>query len=74
MIRTKGRYRNGQIELAGPIALPEGAVVDVTVEPEVGAEADEWQQLGMDRLEQERNNDSDAIYDDWRRLYGVQKP
>jgi hypothetical protein len=46
----------------------------VTVEPQVASENDEWRQLGIDRLEQEWNNERDAIYDDWRRLYGVQQP
>jgi hypothetical protein len=72
MIRTKGRYRHGQIELEGPIAIPEGALVDVTVGPETSSENDEWQLLGMDRLEQEWNNKRDAIYDHWRRLFGAQ--
>jgi hypothetical protein len=71
MIRTKGRYQHGRIELEAPIALPEGSLVEVTVEPEVVSENEDWRQLGIDRLEEEWNNDRDAIYDDWRRLYGV---
>ena len=32
-----------------------------------------WADLGMARLEAEWDNPQDAIYDDWRRLYGVER-
>ena len=32
-----------------------------------------WAELGMNRLEAEWDNPQDAIYDDWRRLYGVER-
>jgi hypothetical protein len=74
MIRVKGRYREGRIDLEQPIDVPDGAPVEVTVQPAAESVDDEWRGLGMDRLEQEWDNDRDAVYDDWRRLYGVQQP
>jgi hypothetical protein len=35
--------------------------------------SESWAELGMDRLEAEWDNPRDAIYDDWRRLYGVER-
>ncbi len=74
MIRIKGRYRQGRVELEEPIDVPDGTPVEVTVQPMAEAADEDWRELGMDRLEQEWNNERDAIYDDWRRLYGVQQP
>jgi hypothetical protein len=74
MIRVKGRYRNQTLELNQPLPLAEGAEVELEIHPvEEGAsaEAEGWQELGMSRLETEWNNPQDAVYDDWRRLYGV---
>lgn len=34
-------------------------------------EHQEWVELGMSRLEQEWDNSEDAVYDDWKKLYGV---
>ncbi len=31
----------------------------------------EWQQLSLHSFEEAWNNDEDAIYDDWRNLYGI---
>lgn len=74
MRRAKARYRDGRIELDYPIDVPEGASDEVAVEPADEVTDDGWHDLGMERLEQEWDNDRDAIYDDWRRLYGVQQP
>jgi hypothetical protein len=30
-------------------------------------------QLGTDRLEEEWDNPEDAVYDDWKKLYGVSR-
>ena len=35
-------------------------------------DAEVWHELGMSRLEEEWNNPEDAIYDNWRELYGRQ--
>jgi hypothetical protein len=72
MIRVKGHYRQGRIDLDQPINVPEDASVDVTVQA-ISDLPDDWRELGMERLEQEWDNERDAIYDDWRRLYGVPK-
>jgi hypothetical protein len=74
MVRAKGRYRNQTLELEQPLALPEGTPVEVDVytpEDAQTAEAQEWASLGMGRLEQEWDNPEDAVYDDWKKLYGV---
>ena len=34
-------------------------------------EVEDWRDLSMSRLEQEWDNPEDAIYDDWKWLYGV---
>ncbi len=68
-----GVYRNGKIELVEPLELPDGSTVEVEIRlvtPEVEDEA--WRDLGMSRMEEEWNNPKDAVYDDWRRLYGDQ--
>jgi hypothetical protein len=74
MIRIKGRYRGQKLELEQPLALPEGAevVIEISeVNAEKVSEEEEWRELGMNRLEEEWDNEKDAVYDDWRRLYGV---
>lgn len=74
MIRVKGRYRGQKLELDQPLDLPEGAEVVVEIRPATGDEASEeeaWRELGMSRLEEEWDNPQDAVYDDWRKLYGV---
>ena len=70
---VRGVYRNGKVELDGPLDLPNGSVVEIEVRllpPE--AEDEAWRELGMRRMEEEWNNPKDAIYDEWRRLYGDQ--
>lgn len=74
MIRTRGQYRNGQIELDKPIDVPDGTFVEVSVYADVELADDEWRELGMQRLEEEWESSQDAAYDDWRRLYGVPQP
>jgi predicted DNA-binding antitoxin AbrB/MazE fold protein len=74
MIRRKGRYRNQTLELDQPLDLPEGAEVEIEVRSPEEAQDDEkqaWSELGMSRLEEEWDNPQDAIYDDWKKLYGV---
>jgi hypothetical protein len=74
MVRIKGRYSQGKIELDGPIDLPDGTSVEITLQTIPESSDDDWKEMGMSRLEEEWDNDQDAIYDDWRRLYGVPKP
>jgi predicted DNA-binding antitoxin AbrB/MazE fold protein len=71
MIRVKGRYRNQAVELDQPLELPEGAEVEVVIYSAEEAEREGWSELGMSRLEVEWDNPQDAIYDDWKRLYGA---
>ena len=73
MIRVTGRYRNQQLELDQPLALPDGTAVEIAVHVADAAagEHKDWAQLGMSRLEAEWDNPEDALYDDWKRLYGV---
>jgi hypothetical protein len=71
MIRATGRYRNQKLELDQPLNLREGANVIVEIQPVTEGEEVQWSELGMSRLEEEWDNSEDAIYDDWRTLYGV---
>ena len=74
MIRAKGRYRNQTLELDQPLALAEGTEVAIDIhlaEEAQEAEQQEWAELGMQRLEAEWENPEDAVYDDWKKLYGV---
>ncbi len=74
MIRVKGRYRNQMLELDQPLALVEGTEVEIDIhlaEEAQGIEYQGWAELGMSRLEQEWDNPEDAMYDDWKKLYGV---
>jgi hypothetical protein len=70
-MRVKGRYRNQKVELDEPLALKEGAEVEVEIVAAEANSAEGWRELGMKRLEEEWDNPQDAIYDDWRKLYGV---
>lgn len=74
MIRTKGRYRNQALELDQPLALAEGTEVEVEIRVPEDALSEEdpgWAELAMRKLEEAWDNPEDAIYDDWKRLYGV---
>jgi hypothetical protein len=74
MVRAKGIYRNQSLELEQPLELPDGTPVEVDVysaDESHDSEAEGWAQLGMERLEEEWDNPEDAIYDDWKRFYGV---
>jgi hypothetical protein len=74
MIRVKGQYRNQKLELDQPLALAEGTEVEIDIhlaEEAQGTEHQGWAELGMSRLEEEWDNPQDAVYDDWKKLYGV---
>ncbi|HEV3262781.1 MAG TPA: hypothetical protein VG013_38450 [Gemmataceae bacterium] len=73
MIRVTGRYRNQKLELDQPLDLAEGAAVEIAIRPldQEAFQVDEgWREVGMGRLEQEWDNQQDAVYDDWGKLYG----
>ena len=71
MIRIKGRYHNQTLELDQPLNLADGAVVEVEIHPYGDALREAWTDLGMSRLEEEWDNPNDAVYDNWRALYGA---
>lgn len=71
MARLLSRIKGNTVELLEPDGLLEGALVEVEIHPVGDGEA--WHALGMSRLEEEWDNPQDAIYDDWKRLYGVQE-
>jgi predicted DNA-binding antitoxin AbrB/MazE fold protein len=74
MIRATARYRNQILELDQPLALAEGTQVEVDIRPAEEAQRGEtqaWAELGMSRLEEEWDNPEDAVYDDWKKLYGI---
>lgn len=45
-------------------------LLDSVLTKEVDDEAD-WQQISLSAFEQDWDNEEDAIYDDWRAIYGV---
>ena len=74
MIRVTGRYQNQSVELDAPLSLSDGTVVEVVVRVKADPstiERDEFADLGLARLEKEWDNPEDAIYDDWKKLYGL---
>ena len=74
MIRVKGRYRDQILELEQPLALADGTEVEIDIhlaEEAQGIEQHGWTELGISRLEQEWDNPEDAVYDDWKKPYGV---
>jgi hypothetical protein len=74
MVTTTGYYRDRRVELDQPVDLPDGTPVEVQISPIADsdrAERTRWAQLGMDRLEEEWDTPQDAVYDDWKKLYGV---
>ena len=74
MIRVTGRYQKQSVELDAPLSLSDGTEVEVVVrvkgDPST-IERDEFADLGMARLEEEWDNPDDAIYDNWKQLYGL---
>lgn len=74
MIRVTGRYHNQSVELDKPLSLSDGTVVEVVVRVKGVTSADEraaFEDLGMARLDESWDNPEDAIYDDWKKLYGL---
>jgi hypothetical protein len=68
MIRKLGRIKGNVVELLEPGGLQDGALVEVEIHPLSVSE--DWHNLGMSRLEEAWDNPEDAIYDDWKWLYG----
>ncbi len=61
--------------VAGRLTLTERLLVarvllDSVLRQDMDEEAD-WQHLGLSSFESEWGNEEDAIYDNWRELYGV---
>ena len=76
MIRRTGRYRNQKLELDEPLDLADGAEVEIDIHPNRAvqdSEAESWREQGMHRLEEEWDNPQDAVYDNWRQLYDVDR-
>ena len=71
MIRLKGRWEQSSLKLDQPLSLPEGTEVVVEIRTIDEAADAEWRELGMQRLEAEWDNPADAVYDNWKELYGV---
>jgi len=71
MIRLIGRCENKSLQLDQPVDLPDGTEVVIEICPVGDASDESWRDLGMSRLELEWDNPDDAIYDNWRELYGV---
>ena len=72
---VEGVYRDGKIELTelpGDVRDETRVIVTFLLAEEAqGIEPQGWAELGMSRLEQEWDNPEDAVYDDWKKLYGV---
>jgi hypothetical protein len=69
MSRVRAVYRNGKLELEQDLVVPDGTMFDVDLH--LVKEEEDWQSLGLSRLEEEWQNPNDSVYDDWKRLYGV---
>lgn len=69
MIRKLGRIKGNVVELLEPGGLEDGALVEIEIH--LLNETEDWHSLGMSRLEEEWDNPEDALYDDWKRIYGV---
>uniref|UniRef100_A0A7C2P5H5 DUF104 domain-containing protein n=1 Tax=Schlesneria paludicola TaxID=360056 RepID=A0A7C2P5H5_9PLAN len=70
MIRATGRVRGNVVELLQPCDLEDGALVEVEIRPL--SEDEEWKSASLSRLEEVWDNPEDAVYDNWKQLYGVQ--
>ena len=71
MIRIKGRYHNQALELDQPLNLADGTIVEIEIHPPADGVREAWMEFGMSRLEEEWNNPTDAVYDNWKALYGA---
>jgi predicted DNA-binding antitoxin AbrB/MazE fold protein len=71
MIRVTGKCENKSLQLDQPVDLPDGTEVVIEIRPVDEASDEGWRDLGLSRLEAEWDNPEDAIYDNWRELYGV---
>ena len=74
MIRVTGRYQKQSVELDAPLGLSDGTVVEIVVRVKPDSPTEErtaFMDFGLARLEEEWDNPEDAIYDDWKKLYGL---
>jgi hypothetical protein len=62
------------VDLERPLEVADGTPVEIDIrfpDDSGEADADHWEELAMARLEETWDNPGDAIYDDWKTLYGV---
>ena len=74
MWRGTGRYQGQLVTLDSPMAISDGTEVEVILRvkmPSPGVEDAAVRDLGMARLEEVWDNEDDAVYDNWRSLYGL---
>lgn len=74
MIRAKASYRDKKLELDRTLDLQEGTevIIHVYKTPTPEQEDQAFRDLGMQRIAEKLDNPEDAIYDDWKKLYGVE--
>ena len=70
MIRAIGRVQGNVVILLEPCDLPEGQLVTVEIHP--AASDEELKAESLQALEAAWDNPQDAVYDNWKALYGVQ--
>lgn len=61
----KARILHGLIEPLEKVDLPEGEELMVTIN------RDDWSELAEQGFARDWDNDSDAVYDNWKELYHV---
>ncbi|MBE7445479.1 MAG: antitoxin family protein [Planctomycetia bacterium] len=82
MARTiRARFSHGVIEPLEKVEMPEGKEITITISETLTKEFlyeeeqrdREWGNLAMSSFASDWNNEKDAIYDNWKDLYHVQK-
>ena len=82
MNRTiRARFSQGVIEPLEKVEIPEGKEITITISETLAKELiheeeqrdKEWGNLAMSSFVNDWNNEKDAIYDNWKDLYRVQK-
>lgn len=82
MARTiRARFSHGVIEPLEKVEMPEGKEITITISETLTKEFlheeevrdREWGNLAMSSFASDWNNEKDAIYDNWKERYHVQK-
>jgi len=82
MARTiRARFSHGVIEPLEKVEMPEGKEITITISEALTKEFiheeeqrdREWGNLAMSSFANDWNNEKDAIYDNWKERYHVQK-